>query len=179
MGDMLADTFPALGLGFTEKRIRVRNATAGPVVPGDCLFFVASVPAILPAGVGPSYQVGAENSIIANVRTAPVAATVDGYGKMCVIDEPIEAGMIGYAYLWHPDIKVLVSDALGNFPTTFGMPLCPDGSVNDTKALSCVGGVTASAKNVAICLEEVAGPGPALVRAIFNGVLFTGRGAPA
>jgi hypothetical protein len=165
MGDFVADVFPGLGLTLTKKQIRVRNATAAPLVFGDVTMFVhfgGTAPGIT------NFAVGDPASTLVAVRGPGVASAVDGYALACVIAEFIAVNEFGAAWLWHPRVRARVDGA-----TIYGQPL---GCTQTNDALSLDVTPLGGAKVLAIAQEIVAGAG--LCWVTFDGFHGFGKGGP-
>lgn len=165
MGEILATTFPGLGLQITTRPVRIRNVSGAFRAAGNVLQFLATNP----NNFQTNWSQGDENSAyVLCSGPAPLASNSDGHGWACVLAEPINNGADGLAWLWHPDVDVLVAgtcaigDPLGLTPTNGGVSLDPT-----PIAASRVAGIAHAAR-----------VGAGNVRALFMGVLGPGKGAP-
>lgn len=166
MSDFVATTSPGLGFQITNRPIRVKNVGGTSRVRGSVLTFLAT------SAAGhfnpPNFKFGDPDSAYVLVGGPPTATFSDGFGIVCCLDATVENQAEGKAWLWHPELLVLVDGA-----TTIGQPLTLT-TTNNSAALDAT--PTAGARVAGIAHQAVGGLG--LCLASFFGVLGIGKGGP-
>lgn len=164
MGGLFRDTFQGLGLSFSEpKPCRIVNRTGGARLRGEVVMIDVRMT------VATTWRPGRPDSVLATGVLPTVAE--DGWAFLLLLDQAIENGAEGRAWVWHPSGDVLYE--AGQDPATPGAPC----SYNNLQPRLDGTAINAASKVYAISIDSTANRAAgSLMNANFNGLFGWGKG---
>lgn len=164
MGGVFPDTFPHLGIAFSEpKPVRVVNRTGGTRIRGEMGMFD------IRQTVATTWRPGRADSVLSTLVLPTVAE--DGWAILAIFGETVPNGSEGLAWIHNPEAPILYE--AGQDPTTPGQSL----GYNNLVPRMDGTGTAAAAKVWGIAIDSLANKSAgSIMRALFNGLFGWGKG---